>query len=499
MEHLSRLSYTALALVLLCLFISSDNVTAQYTQEDQLKLLPAFADTHFTGDLPEMTERGWIRALVSFSKTDFFLAQGRPRGMQAELLLQYQKFLNSRVAKGRPKLNIAYIPVPSHRLIPALLEGKGDIATALLPIKLERDRKVAFVSDSGLTVDKIVVTGKDVRGIDNLEDLSGRKVYVLHGSSCVEYLHGFNDHLRSVGKEPVKIQEADPYLQAEDIFDLVNAGAIEVTIADSYQARLWSKMLPNLVIREDLKVQSGVRLGWAVRKNNPELLDSLNDFTQQVKKGTLLGNILFNRYYVNTNWINNHREQEEHQKLRDLVLLFKKYGGKYGFDYLAIAAQAYHESGFDNSKQSPRGAFGIMQLLPTTAADPNVSISNIENVENNIHAGVKYLAFLRDNYFTNPMISEEDRHAFSWAAYNAGPAKVRKMRMRAGKMGLDPNKWFQNVDRAALELVGQETVRYVANIYKHYVAYKLIGDIIEEKVATLEALSMPAITVCKIC
>jgi len=151
-------------------------------------------------------------------------------------------------------------------------------------------------------------------------------------------------------------------------------------------------------------------------------------------------------------------------------------------------AQAYQESGLDHSKKSQRGALGIMQLLPSTAADPNVNVGDIGNLENNIHAGAKYLAFIRDRYFGDAAISTEDRLAFSWAAYNAGPARVRKMRDKARTMGLDPNIWFANVELAAGKMTGRETVQYVANIYKYYVAYKLASQVTNTDVVPLSGM-----------
>jgi len=102
-------------------------------------------------------------------------------------------------------------------------------------------------------------------------------------------------------------------------------------------------------------------------------------------------------------------------------------------------------------------------------------------VENNIHAGVKYLAFLRDRYFSDPALTPDNRVAFTWAAYNAGPAKVRRMRQLAAKMGLDPNKWFHHVELAAARIVGRETVKYVADVYKYFVAYSLAEKLTEKK------------------
>ena len=165
-----------------------------------------------------------------------------------------------------------------------------------------------------------------------------------------------------------------------------------------------------------------------------------------------------------------------------------KYADRYDFDQLAIAAQAYQESGLDHGAKSSAGAIGIMQILPGTAKDPNVNIPDYDKLEPNIHAGTKYMAFLRDRYFSGPEFDAENRFAFSWAAYNAGPAKVRSMRKRAEKMNLDPNKWFGHVEFAALAIVGQETVRYVNNIFKYYIAYKVIGAMHAAKRREIEAI-----------
>ena len=257
---------------------------------------------------------------------------------------------------------------------------------------------------------------------------------------------------------------------------MVNAGILPVTVVDDYKARLWAQVLPDIRVLDDVKVQSKNTLGWAVRKNNPQLLKDLREFTKNVKKGSLLGNMLLKRYLQDPLRIKNPLADSERSRFREVVDVFSKYADKYDFDALAIAAQAYQESKLDHSTRSHRGAVGIMQLLPSTAADPNVGIRDISKLENNIHAGIKYLAFLRDRYFSDPQISAHNRLAFSWAAYNAGPANVRKMRNEAENMGLDPNVWFGNVELAAAKTVGQEPVQYVRNILKYYIAYALVRD-----------------------
>jgi len=445
--------------------------------------VPGFAREKHTSDLPKIRQRKILKALVTHSRTDFFLLNKRPRGLMYEMLLEYEKHLNKGIRRETQKTRIVFVPVPFDQLIPALLEGRGDLAAALLTLTPERKKLVAFATKRKLIVNELVVSHKSVVELKKLKDLSGKKIFVLRGSSYAEHLRDLNKRFAAQKIQPILIEQADSQLLTEDILELVNAGVIKLTVADDFKARLWAKILPNIVVHENLKVKEGNIIGLAVRKDNPELKKDLEKFLDKVKKGTLLGNVLFNRYYENIHWIKNPISEKERKKLERYIEFFRKYGQQHGFDYLAIAAQAYLESGLDHSKKSRRGAVGIMQLLPSTAADPNVGIPNIEEVENNIHAGVKYLAFLRNRYFSDPALTPDNRVAFTWAAYNAGPAKVQRMRQLAAKMGLDPNKWFHHVELAAGRIVGRETVKYVADIYKYYVAYSLAEKLTEEKAA----------------
>lgn len=433
-----------------------------------------------TDDLSGIRKNRELRVLVTYSPTDFFFdEEGTARGLQVEFLNEYEKLLNKGIKQREKKIRIIFIPTTFDQLIPDLLDGKGDIAAAMLTITPERQEKVDFATGEGMLVDELVVTGKNVDDIASLDDLSGRAVYVVRGSSYAEHLRDLNQEFEQRGLEPVDIHETESQLLSKDILELVNSGVIDITVVDDYAARLWAQVLPNVRVLDDVKVTSGNILGWAIRKDNPELLAHVNKFVQTVKQGTLTGNILFKRYYENTQWIDNPTAKSERDKLDSLLALFRKYADQYDFDHLAIAAQAYNESRLDHSRKSNRGAVGIMQILPSTAADPNIGIPSIDKLEDNIHAGVKYLAFLRDRYFSAPEINPLNRSAFAWAAYNAGPAKVRRMREKAENMGLDPNIWFSNVEVAAAKIVGRETVEYVSNIYKYYVAYRLVSDRIE--------------------
>ena len=427
----------------------------------------------FTGDLSQMAQRRLIRALVVYGQTDFFFIEGKPAGMQVDLLREYEKFLNRGKKKETERITIAFVPVPFDELLPALAAGKGDIAAHFLTPTEGRLEKFEFISGGG-KVNEVVVRHRGAPAVASLDDLAGKHFYVLSGSSYLEHLRALDRRLRARGLAPMTIEVADPKLRSEDILELVNAGVVAYTLVDDYKADLWAQVLPDIQIERNAVVSQG-SVGWTVRKENHELAASLRKFSKKVKKGTLIGNMLFKRYYKTTRWIANPGEQQERKRLGELIELFKKYGRQYGFDYLALAAQGYQESGLDQSRRSHRGAVGIMQLLPSTAASKPVGIADITTPENNIHAGAKYLAFIRDRYFSDPAIKEDERMAFTWAAYNAGPAKVRKMRKLAEKMRLDPNRWFGHVEIAAGKLVGRETVRYVSNIHKYYVAYKLVS------------------------
>ena len=452
-----------------------------------LKRIAPLLSAESTADLSTLRKRGVIRVLVTYKKTEYFVVNGQQRGFEYELMEQYKRFINKGDKKGQSLVDVVFIPVPFESLISSLVEGRGDIVAAGLTITPERQQKVAFTTPYMRDISEVVVTYKSDRSIRSADDLSGRIVYVLRGSSYVQHLTELAEKFKQQGRTPVYIVESDPYLATEDILELVNAGIVDLTVADDHIAKLWSNVLPDIGVHENIAVNSSGKIAWAVRKDNPELLADLDDFLRSHRKGTKLGNVLFKRYYENTRWIQNPLSESARDKLEKYYALFQKYAGEYDFDWLLIAALAFQESRLDPDKKSARGAVGLMQIKPSTAKDKHVHIKDVYNVENNVHAGVKYLAFLRDRYFTSPEIEDSASVHLTLAAYNAGPAKVRKMRARAETMGLDPNIWFRNVEHAAQQMVGSETTRYVANIYKYYLSYSLLSNLDAKKAKALKA------------
>src|SRR5262249_49587113 len=146
-------------------------------------------------------------------------------------------------------------------------------------------------------------------------------------------------------------------------------------------------------------------------------------------------------------WARNATSESEMKRFDQLTQYFQKYGQEYDFEWLLLVAQGFQESGLDQSIKSPAGAIGVMQMLPTTAKDKNVAIPDISQPEANIHAGVKYLRFLVNQYFDEPGITPTNRLLLAFASYNAGPNRITRLRTEAAEQGLDPNKWFNNVEQ----------------------------------------------------
>jgi membrane-bound lytic murein transglycosylase MltF len=448
---------------------SSEGGDAPAVQGEGNGILVSRAQEPFFGDLPKLRERRFVRVLVSYSKTGFFHEGGRPRGFEVEMVQAWEKRLNEG-AGTYDRVRAVFIPVPFDRLLDELVAGRGDVVAAGLTVTPEREALAAFADPYIGQVSEVVVTHRGVGDLAGLPDLAGRRVVVRAGSSYAAHLRALN---RKLGDESVEVVEADSRLVTEDLLEMANAGAIEITVADRHIAEAWAEVLPDIEIRPDLAVHAGGEIAWAVRRDSPELLADLNAFVRKNKKGSLMGNILLKRYFADSKWIANPVSKAERAKLEEHITLFQRYGEKFDFDWLALAAQAYQESGLDQSVKSAAGALGVMQLLPSTAADKSVQVADIHLLENNIHAGAKYLAFLRDRYFSDPEIEPAARVDFAWAAYNAGPARVRGLRAKAEERGLDPNRWFAHVEKIAAEEIGRETVDYVANINKYYLAYRL--------------------------
>jgi membrane-bound lytic murein transglycosylase MltF len=366
------------------------------------------------------------------------------------------------------------VPVARDELFPRLIAGQRDIAAATLTITPERLQQVDFSKPAATGVSEILVTAPGTPDVASVDALSGMEVHVRPSSSYAEHLEALNQRFAAEGKAPIQIVPADEVLEDGDILEMVAAGLIPATVADSFMVDLWAQVFPALNVHPEIAVATGGEIAWAFRKGIPKLTEALNEFVKRQKQGTAAGNILIKKYLGSTKWVKKARSGDDLKRFRSMVELFRKYSDQYEFDWLLMAAQGYQESGLDQAKRSPVGAIGVMQVMPATAQDKAVNIPDIEKLESNIHAGIKYNRWVVDNFYDDEAILPVNRQLFAFASYNAGPGRVARLRKEAEEQGLDPNRWFNNVELIAAKRIGRETVQYVANIYKYYLAYQLV-------------------------
>jgi membrane-bound lytic murein transglycosylase MltF len=380
--------------------------------------------------------------------------------------------LSQQEAEGAP-LRVVFIPVQRDRFVPDIVAGNADVAVAGLTVTPEREQQVAYVPYEK-TISEVVVHGADAPPLASLDDLSGRSVFVHRSSSYYLSLVALSSDFERSGRRAIDIVAADENLETEDILDLVNAGVVPITLCDLYLARTWAPLLRNLRVRTDLATRTGAQLGPIVRKQSPQLKAALDDFTTRHNAKTAEVNRILTRYLKNTKYVKDAASKSQRKKFLALVEYFQKYGDKYHVDWLLMAAQGYQESQLNQAARSPVGAIGVMQVMPATGAD--LRVGDITQTEPNIHAGVKYMRWMIDEHYGQEPMTQLDKALFAFASYNAGARRISQLRIVAAKRGLDPNVWFDNVEYVAAERIGAETVTYVSNIYKYYIAYRLIME-----------------------
>jgi membrane-bound lytic murein transglycosylase MltF len=378
-------------------------------------------------------------------------------------------------------VHVVIVPMPRDQLYPALAGGKIDMVAAMVTVRPEAEKLVAFSEPTRTDVSEVVVTGPGAPPIATVDDLAGQEVFVRKASIYYETLTHLNEQLKARGKPAVVIDEAPDVLEDEDVLEMVNAGLAPITVVDDYMAAFWSKVFTSLKVHSDIAVRSGGNLAVAFRKENPKLREAVNTWIRKHGKGDGFRNTIERRYLDNVKYAKNAAADSERQKLQAVLELFKKYGAQYNLDYLLMAAQGYQESTLDQDVKSPVGAIGVMQVMPPTGKELNVG--DITKVDANIHAGVKYMRFMMDQYFKDEPMDDLNKGLMTFAAYNAGPGRLRQLRRETQQRGLNPNVWFGNVERVASERIGRETVTYVSNIYKYYITYRLLADQMERRAA----------------
>jgi len=434
----------------------------------------------WTGDLDGMVERRMIRVLTTYSKTQYFIDKGTPRGTAYDQGKLLETELNEKLKTGNLKVAIQFIPLSRGELIPALLEGKGDLVMADLTVTPEREKLVDFTEPWIAGVDEIVVGSPTGPPITSVDDLSGKDVFVRQSSSYYQSLTALNERFANEGKSPVKLTPAPEELEDEDLMEMAHVGLVDLLVVDNHQAWFWQRVWPKLRIYPTVTLRRGGEIAWAIRKGSPQLKAALNAFLDRNGADSLNARMIFRRYLLNTRYVTGAAADASRKRFLALVSLFRKYGSQYSMDWMLMAAQGYQESRLDHNAKSHVGAIGVMQVMPSTGRE--LKVGDITKLEPNVHAGIKFMRSIVDRYYANEPMDEVNKVLFAFAAYNAGPARVRQLRREAEARGLDQNVWFDNVERIASERIGRETVPYVSNIYKYYVTYLLIqGEYIERR------------------
>ena len=438
------------------------------------------------GDFDGMFERRMVRVLVPYSRSLYFNDKGAQRGLLADSLKEFELFLNKKYKLKTRPITVVALPVTREQLLPGLLQGEGDIAAGNLTITSERAKRVDFSPPVWKGVTEIVVTGPASPALASVDDLSGKTVHVRRSSSYYESLSRLNKRFKALDKPECKLVLVPDALEDEDMMEMLGVGLLQIIVVDDWKAALWAGLVPKIQPRADLALSDPGEIGWAFRKESPKLAAELAHF---MRTHPSMYKVRYKTYASYVKRLQNATAETDWQRFEKTVALFRKYGERYSFDYLMVAALGYQESRLNQNARSHVGAIGIMQLMPETGQ--SLRVGDITKTEPNIHGGFKYLRQIYDQHLDTTNLDEQNRTLFAIAAYNCGSGRVANLRKEAGEKGLDANAWFNNVELIAARRVGQETVVYVRNIYKYYVAYKLQLDALEARRAAAQKVGTP--------
>jgi membrane-bound lytic murein transglycosylase MltF len=404
----------------------------------------------------------------------------------------FEAYLNKKYPQQNKniKIHVMFFVTPREKVIQNLNEGAVDMVIGELTITPARQKLVDFSAPTVSGVSEVVVTGPTGPQLASLEDLAGKEVFARKTSSYWEHLETVNERFKKENKPVVKLTAVPEDLNDEDLLQMVNAGLLSTIVVNDWTAQLWDKLLTKIQVHSTVAVATGESHGWAVRKNSPQLLSDINDFVKKNRQGTKFGNEILARYTGSTYMLKQATSPESMKQFDETSEVFRKYGAKYNVDYLLMMAKGYQESGLNQNVKSPVGAIGVMQLMPATGAE--MKVGDITKKEPNIQAGIKYSDLMMEKYYGKEPMDDLNKILFSFAAYNCGPARVKQLRAEAAQKGFDPNVWVNNVEVIAAARIGAETVNYASNIYKYYVAYKLIAVQEEQRQKARQSLENKA-------
>ena len=450
-------------------------------KEDRL----VYTDSVQPRDLDAILAHGKIRAVTNVNQTSYFIYKGEPMGFHFELLKKFADHLEL-------ELEI----ITSNDIDEALgYLQSGDADLVAIGLSVSADRKEMMQFTEPLMQSSQVLVQRKPNGwermtektaaeklVRNQLDLAGKTIYVQKGSSYAQRLYNLE---RESGMDIGVIEV--PY-DAEELARQVSRGEIEYTICDDYMSNIIGTLFPGLDM--STPVSFPLNIAWSVRKDGTDaLISELNGWITGFKttreyarlerkyfSGMRPASIAGSEYFATNS----------DGKVSPFDDIIKNYADTIGWDWRLVAALIYQESRFNPSVTSPRGAYGLMQVMPSTGLHFGYDVTR--SVENNIRAGISYIRML-DRLFSQWVTDPDERVKFILASYNAGHGHVIDAIRLAEKNGLDPGRWDDNVSlflerkadpafyddpvvRNGRLRQGVQVNAYVADILKRYEHYR---------------------------
>jgi len=430
-------------------------------------------------DLPQIRHGHVLRVLVNQSRNSSGEIKGKAIGVEDRRLQAFEQYLNG-IANGGPAIHFKLIPRPKDQLIGALARGEGDLVAPGELINLPETQWVSASDPVVQNVPLVLVGAKGARRYARIEQLAGKTVILAAGSAAGDALNTINQKLAQHRLAPIKVEWADPSLAVEDVLEMVQADIYPMTVVERPIALRWAKVMPKLMVQPHVHITAPEQITWYVRKDAALLHASIDDFLKTYHAPADQDSA-FTQVYRGLYQVHNPLARSDRQRLEKLRPVLQRYAREQHLDWLNLAALAFKESQLDPGVRGSGGATGLLQMTPSAAQ--RVGVGNIQNVDNNVEAGARYLALIRKKFFASKQLNERERMAFVLAAYNMGPERVQAMRAEARRRGLNPNQWFFQVERIAMEQVGMGAVSYVNSVNKYYLAYDRQRDSLDPDMA----------------
>lgn len=415
-----------------------------------------------------------IRFVLRNNLSSYYIWRGELLGFNYELAKKFAK---------EHQLRYEIIVAPDNAsMLNYLKHDKADIALGFLtPTATRKSMGIAFSRPYHYATE-LLVSQSNQNTINSIEDLHNHTIFTRKSSSYWDTAEELQKNVKDL-----TLTAVPETMETESIITQVANGYYDLTIADSHIVDM------ELTFRDD--IQSVMALGekkpqsWAIKKGHNELLKHVDTFIKKHYRG-LFYNVTYNKYFKNQQRLDKHRNDYVNQKASGEISpydnIIKKYATKYNFDWRLMVAQMHRESRFNPTAKSFAGARGLFQVMPRTAKE--LGILNLKNPEDGIHAGIRYMDWVRERMQKNN-IPEEELIWFTLACYNAGTGHVRDAMRLAKKKGWKSDVWFGHVEKAMLLLSkreyaskarygyvrGEEPVKYVREIKRSFESYQHIS------------------------